>query len=175
MTVLHHLSDRIPAVVRGQDAWSQEDQRHLVGCDDCQAEWQLHRLTIGLSRRVEASLDVEAVIRGVQDRLASSPPGPPRRGSILRFPSLRWAVPLTAAALLAVTVLPRLGGGGGDQMGAGTAVVQAWLPELEALSVDELELLLDVLPADEASSLPTPRLGDLTEQELESLLRSMEG
>lgn len=172
-----HLSDRMPTVSRGQESWSPDDQAHLAGCEECRAEWQLHRMALAVGERVEASVDVEAIVAGVTHRLSSQ--GAPPLGRVggrggLRG-TLRWMVPLAAAAALLVAVLPRLGGPALDS--TGDAVAQAWLPELESLSADDLESLFEILPAADGGgrSLPSPRLGDLTADELESLLSSLEG
>jgi len=174
-----HLSDQMPAVARGLSAWSPGDEAHLAGCPDCRAEWRLHTMAQSLGRAVDASLDVNAVVAGVATRLRGAERRtdlPSLRGAKRRS-NLRWLVPLAAAAALLVAVLPRIGDPGAGT--AGTTVAQTWLPELEVLSADELESLFEVLPAAEGEdggvTLPSPRLGDLTADELELLLRSLEG
>ena len=35
------LSDRMPAVARGEASWDADEAAHFDICDDCQAEWAL--------------------------------------------------------------------------------------------------------------------------------------
>ena len=52
---------------------------------------------------------------------------------------------------------------------------QGLLPELEGLDSSDLESLLDVLPATESPVGDARGLGDMDEDELQAMLRSMEG
>jgi hypothetical protein len=126
---------------------------------------QARRLGVAEAQR----LDVERVVAGVLDRLRHE-----RRPAAL--PSRVWRSGwMRVAAALVVVV------------GAGVAVRQAWQqPRQTALVVDELqdlsvEQLGEVLGSlDETLKTPIPESGtedinDLTTQQLETLLRSLEG
>lgn len=169
MTELSHLSDRMPAVAHARDSWSAEDLRHLASCSDCRAEWKLVLTGSRLGGGLERELDVGAVTAAVTTRLREA-----RQAPRLRFPALRWAALAAAAAAIVVAVaLRQVTPGPGNP----TAVSQqALLPELEDLSADELETLFEVLPAADALLEPgIPGFEDLTEDDLKSVLRTLEG
>ena len=54
------LSDRMPEVARGAGAWDESDRRHLAGCPDCQAEWRLVTLSLGLGQSVARAVDPDS-------------------------------------------------------------------------------------------------------------------
>ena len=166
MTDCDHLSDRIPAVAHGRDSWTPADERHLTGCADCRAEWELvraaGRIGAGLPRLADRPALTDAVLR----RLASDPAPAPRPRVI------RWAAGLAAAAAVALAV----------GTGTGRSPVAPLVPPgtdtgMVPLSTAQVDSLLD---ADEEplagwTMLETPGLGDLNEDELERLLRTWEG
>ena len=166
MTVPSHLSDRMPAVARAVGSWTVEDEAHLSRCEDCRAEWDVVQLgaTVGLD--VAAGLDVDRVAALVMaDRVRRTPTPkalPLRRAS--------WLVVTAAAAALMIAVLRP-----SPEPVADSAVASLLLPELERLSADELEYVLDVLPATDGWSIPGVGLGDLTAEELERVLGTLEG
>ena len=45
-----HLSNRMPSVVLGRSAWTEEESSHLAGCASCQQEWNVVSLSSGLGR-----------------------------------------------------------------------------------------------------------------------------
>jgi hypothetical protein len=169
MTELSHLSDRMPAVAHARDSWSAEDLRHLASCSDCRAEWKLVLTGSRLGGELERELDLDALTAAVTTRLREAPKA---RG--LRLPALRWAVLAAAAAAIVVAVLLRQVTPGARNPTA--AAQQALLPELEDLSADELETLFEVLPAADALLEPgIPGFDELTEDDLKSVLRTLEG
>lgn len=130
---------------------------------------QLEQLAKGLGQRAAEGLDVEATASAVLRRLKAEPI------RILwwkRAPVIRS---LAAAAVLILTagilVTNQLGPNGSG------AVVGAPVPvELAALSETELEEVFDSLYVEApVYELADAALGDLTEGELEELLRLMEG
>jgi hypothetical protein len=118
---------------------------------------------------VEQRIDVAAVAAGVSEGLRREAlrPQPAR----VRFPTVvRW-VAVAAAAVLAIGVYR---GREPDDPVPGI-VEQALLPELEDLAADDLQQVLEMLPAEALVREGVGGTGDLNENELSSLLRSLEG
>lgn len=166
MTTTSHLSDRMPAVAAGREAWSDQDRAHLAACADCRAEWLVVEVGAGLGAGVAADLDIEAIARVVvADRGRRAPL---RTGGLVR--RMGWvAATAAAAALLILVARPAPSG---DPSPVASTVL---LPELEGLSADELELVFDVLPTATGWNAPGAGLGDLTDEELERVLSTLEG
>lgn len=161
----HHLSDRMPDVAAGRIRWSVPEQQHLAECPDCAAEWRLVSTASALGSSVERSLDVEAIAGRVRTELG---PGPAVRRRVR--PEV-WLVPLLAAAAL-ILVLWR--GPGSEPVPVDQAAATPLLPELETLSVAQLESMLQLLPSEPpADSLWS--LEDLTEDEITAVLQNLEG
>lgn len=162
-----HLTDRLPDLLHGTIAWTEGDRRHLERCAECTAEWQLLAC---VDQRESVAVHEEQVASAVLARLHQSTVLPLRRG-----PRVRWIVGLAAAAVAVVffNVLPR--GVPGD---AAVVPVRAptLLPELDELLEADLEVLLAMFPATgDAPMGVVPRLGDLTDDELQTLLAEVEG
>jgi hypothetical protein len=162
-----HLSDRMPAVAAGGDGWSAADMAHLEECPDCTAEWALVR--------TGASLGLDSGVALDADRLASAVLGRLRAERIARRRSRRrasWAV-LLAAAAIALTVWT---GRPERRPPAAAAPVEsaALVPELDSLDAVELKDVLDSFdaPLSERVIPVSPTLGDLSDQELERVLRA---
>ncbi len=167
-----HLTDRIPDVAHGAGTWTAEEQGHLATCDDCRRELAL----VGdvLARAAGASgLDVERIASVVLARLRDEVrvvPIASRRGTVMR-----WVVGLAAAAAVVVTAIVWRPGSAPEAVAVGTARAPTMLPELDALLDSELEVVLASIAPDEVEPLGSvPRLGDLTDTELEQLLQSVE-
>ena len=164
-----HLTDRMPDVLHGRDAWTEADHAHLGSCADCAGEWRVVRAV-----RIPSvePLDTDALAAGVLQRLRESPVVLPlmrRRGVRLGL------VGLAAAASIAVALLIRH-----EPPTSTTAFVPSreatMLPELDALLDAELEQVLATVSEDGDDPLGAlPRLGDLTDEELETLLKEVEG
>jgi RNA polymerase sigma factor (sigma-70 family) len=141
---------------------------HLASCSDCRAEWGLVRAAVRLGERAPRMTDASGIAATVLRRLAEAPPPRPARRS------LRWALGIAAAAAITVTVwtgAARNGNAPGPA-GAGDPV-----PSAEPLGVAQVDSLLDEEEGPLAgwSMLDTPTLGDLSEVELERVLRTWEG
>lgn len=164
-----HLSDRMPDVAHGRDTWTVLDQEHLSGCEDCRGEWTLVQRGSRLGSEIDGSLDLSALTEKVSTRVVAA-----RRARIMRFRSARWFIPMAAAAALLIMLTRSAPSpAGADSYGLITAVL---LPELELLSEEELELVFDVVPAaTNPLEQGIPGVTDLGEEELERLLRTLEG
>ena len=161
----HHLSDRMPGVAAGRIRWSLPEQQHLAECADCAAEWRLVSTASALGSSVERSLDVEAIAGRVRAEL-----GPGQEMQRRPRPAL-WLVPLLAAAAL-ILVLWR--GPGSEPVPVDQAAETLLLPELETLSVAQLESMLQLLPSEPPSD-SLWSLEDLTEEEISAVLQNLEG
>jgi hypothetical protein len=172
------LSDRMPEVAKGLSAWDAEEAAHLASCDECQAEWDLIApLARAAASRPVPAMDLDRVATLVVTQLSG-------QGKVLAFPTPgRWMRPLAGLAAAAAVILsftflrPDLPDGEvavAVPMRAPTAI-----PELDALLEAELEVVLASLTPDQAeegvlSGGGIPRLGDLTDEELEMLLEPTE-
>jgi hypothetical protein len=97
MTDCSWLSDRMPAVALGRAEWSADETRHLSGCQSCQREWELIRLSSRLGQDVAAKLDSGSISGVVFQRLERA-----RQEDRLRRQSWTFAALATAAAIAAV-------------------------------------------------------------------------
>lgn len=164
MTECTHLSDRMPAVARGTARWSAADEAHLGTCPDCAAEWSIVRDAARLGRGIEGSLDATRAALRVVAALQAPVPRP----SALRH--ARWAVPLAlAAGLFLLLGRPNAPDGVVDSPSPELTL----LPEAEALSEAELELVIRLLPVSDPASIGGAE--SLTDEELTLMLEDLEG
>lgn len=169
------LSDRMPAVARGTASWDAEEAAHFGICSDCQAEWALVA-PIARSAKPAPAIDLDRITRAVVI-------GVRPEGRVVAISSRRrWSrslVGLAAAAGIALAVyLPTRTVPGSEVAVVPTRAVTT-IPELDALLEDELKVVLAAIteeaPAPVLAPGPLPRLGDLTEAELQQLLKTVEG
>lgn len=172
MTQCERLSDLMPEVARGRASWSRTDTAHLAACASCREEWNLVRRAATHGTAIGMQVDVDRITGQVLRRLQQEPAAT----TVRRTPLRRLAWPLALAASLSVMVW------GGFPRDTGTAVTPATtvavLHELDDLTPAELEAMLELVPEAAGSNyrtLETPEsLGDLSAEELELLLSSME-
>ena len=163
------LADRLPDVVHGRATWTDDEARHIAGCDGCAAEWRLVRAGSMLGRGTV--LDHDAVATAVLARLRRPDAVPVRP----RVPWSTVALGLAAAASIAFAVVWSRDNA---SVPSPAAPVVALLPELNALTEGELEQVLGLIEASvpgEAAGVRPAQMSDLTDDELERLLRSVEG
>ena len=162
------LSDRMPAVAHGRDQWSRYDQDHLRTCADCSAEWSLVRRTVEVGRGLDLVYPVR-MGQQVLHRLATEP----------SFP--RWIRPLPVVGVAAAIVLLAILLSPGDSVVPGIIKAEATVLEipieLDSLTPDQLQTVLESIedPLTGPSSVDLPSLMDLDDQQLERVIRSMEG
>lgn len=164
------LSDRMPAVAAGRDAWSAADQAHLSGCAECAAEWALVRTAAELGLRSGYAPDTAALSRSVLERIAAD-----RREHAVRRRRAWWAAALAAAAVVLMLWSGRPATAPVPSPGFAAAVEStALVPELDSLDAGELTDVLNAFdaPLSERVIIGTPTLGDLSDQELERVLRA---
>jgi hypothetical protein len=161
-----HLSEKMPLVALGRMTWSDVERAHLARCGECRREWRLVRAAQDLGGLVEPAVDIDRITAGVTEALRED-----RNPRVLPFRSrvVRWALPLAVAAALVVALLPRQG-----EQPAEAASPSPALPELEVLSAEELEQVMEIVAPADAGVIPEA-VSDLNEEELRRLLESLEG
>jgi hypothetical protein len=175
MTECESMQERMPLVAHGQSEWTGAELGHLAACPDCSAEWRLVQTAARLGGPAARRLDPGRISVAVLGQLAAA-----RRGA--RWRRGGWLAGLAAAAVLVLMVW-----GGSHRRGATTgtpespaANAQALhvpLAELENLDASELEAVLEGLdaPLGSQAAPDAPHLGDLNDDQLERVLRSLEG
>lgn len=170
MTECTRLSDRMPAVAARTEVWSAAEAAHLSACGDCAGEWALVRAGAALGRELGWTPDVDAITSAVRARITADRL---ERASIRRRTA--WSAALAAAAI-ALAVWTGRPATRPVAIPARPSSVQsaALVPELDSLDAGELEDVLDAFdaPLSERVMLGTPTLGDLSDQELERVLRA---
>lgn len=174
MITCEALSDRIPAVARGEAAWTAAEAEHLAGCRECRDELALVRAATVLGAGVARRVDADHVAVRVAERLRQA-------GTPVVTPAAwgrRLALPLAVAATLALVVWS----GGTPPTPAEeapAAALTAMLDELDGLDAAELERVLADVPVpgeDELRPIDAMEsLGDLSDTELEAVLSTLEG
>ena len=171
MTHCELLRDRMPDILRGDGQWDAEESAHLRTCADCAAEWRLVRAGAGLGGSV--SIDTERVARSVVARLREEP----SQAVIARIPWRGAALGLTAIAAALLLVVGYHRTRDGQATPTGDTVAMAILPELQVLDTVQLKAVKQSLEpaAVEPAGTLVPHLDQLTDDELEELLRSEAG
>lgn len=164
-----HLGERMPAVARGEASWTAGEAAHLAGCAECAVEWQVVRRFVG--RGVSPRIDADAVAAAVLARLRDDSQVVPLR------PRRRWMgiAGLAAAASVALAVAVWQPWSTASEVAVVPSRERTMLPELDVLIESELEVVLAALEPQAVEPMGTvPRLGDLTDDELELLLQQVE-
>lgn len=163
------MSDRMPLVVTGESTWSEEEKRHFAACSDCRSEWNVVQAAYRVSRSAPR-LEPDRISAAVLHRLRTEPAAV--RGS--RTWWIAGAGIAAAAGLLAIflgrqTPVPN----------APTSHSEFAIPisELDSLTHEQLRLVLEAIeePLETPMTNEAPSLLDLDDQQLERVLRSLEG
>lgn len=166
-----HLTDRMPEVARGAADWTPADAEHLAACTDCAAEWQVLRSVVAGAPVVV--VDAARIATGVLERLRMDPPVV---SIASRRPWHRVAIGLAAAASVALAVAVWQPWQDTPEVAVAPTREPTMLPELDALFEAELEVVLATLEPEPIEPIgAVPRIGDLTDDELEQLLEEVEG
>lgn len=132
-------------------------------------ETEMERLAAGLGERAARTLDPERIAERVIARLNE-----PRVIAFRRAPLVRWLGGLAAAAMVVVAVGLALRPA--TRVSGQSASRSTVLQELDGLGVDQLEQLLQAMPATSSvvpqESVPLRELDTLS---LKRLLRTLEG
>lgn len=188
MTACGRLSDRMPEVAADGE-WSAAEAAHLAGCADCMAEWNVVRRTVSLGAGFTLRQEPAAIARAVLDRVAEAKRAERRRSGIVRRAAATAAAasivlacwvtlhrPPAAPANPIANELP-VARTGAARAPDSTATLTLDVAELDGLSTAELKDLLDRMdvPLSTGRTVDPSRAGDLTHDELERVLRSLEG
>lgn len=160
------LSEKMPAVARGELAWNDAESVHLAECGDCRAEMAIVRA--GFTVANDMTIDAEAIAQRVLARLRA--PSVARR-----FARPRWLVPLAAAAAV-VLLLSRVGTPSAPPPSPAASPLSVHLPGLSDLDDADLGAVLESLEAawTDVPTFDAPSLEDLDARELDLLRRPWE-
>ena len=165
MNDVHLDLDLITDLAHGGGALTAEQAAHLLACPACRAEWELVHAAARFGGSEVAGFDGLRVAAQVHLRLLEAP-APSR-------PIRWWPVVLAVAATLLIG-LWSTGPARIDPIPAAFPVDSALvLHELDSLDVAQLERVLADIPG-ETSHVEQLQLDDLTTEDLERVLRSME-
>ncbi|HEX6615261.1 MAG TPA: hypothetical protein VF046_03075 [Gemmatimonadales bacterium] len=194
MTPCMLLSDRIPEVAAGRSRWTADDERHLAGCADCRAEWDLLRAAARLADSYRAP-DPSATAAAVTQHLRTARSSHRGRRTV-------WVTAVLAAAVVAFVVWSGLGRDNPVRPVSPPAIAVAPpptaaaptpadhapaapsgatdgfpIPELDSLSTEALDSMLRVLdePLARAAAWELPDVGDPGDQLLEQAITGREG
>jgi anti-sigma factor RsiW len=192
----------MPEVALQRARWTPEEERHLAGCPECQAEWAIVAAGSRLGARLPA-VDAERVAARALERIRRE-----RANTSPRTRRMAALAGLAAAAVVALAVWADRGGPAGKPggstlpapapmaaspsqpvpnqpaestapalaRGSAAATVDLSIPELDSLPAEALDMILRTL--DEplaqvgADDLQPDESGD---RELEQVLAGMEG
>jgi hypothetical protein len=166
MNECERLTDKMALVVHGRDAWTESEAAHLRGCAACTVEWQVVLAASRLGATRGSGIDTAKLSRVVLTRLAAA-----------RKRRMTGWVVLAAAAAIILLVWARGSIPGPGTPTASTGRFRLPLAELESLDAFQLRAVLQDLegPLGGSAAPDAPGLGDLENQELERVLRSLEG
>jgi hypothetical protein len=171
------LQDRMPDVAAGTGRWNAQEAAHLAICPECAPEWQIvqtaRRLGGSAARQIDSSMIAGNVVAALRARKKKS-----------RWRRASWVSGLAAAAIVVVilrTAEPpsRRAAEPPDTTVVAVTPVGGTIPmaELEALDAEQLEAVLEQLDGatGRMDGGGIPSMGDLDDQQLERVLRSLEG
>jgi hypothetical protein len=169
------LSERIPAVALGRAGWTAQERQHLDDCPACKQEWEIVRGAGLLGQDVEERLDLHAITVSLRQRLQSDRQVERLRRRTLTVGSLAAAAGIVNALWTGSPSAPSDSGPMTGALAAGRLAIP--LPELQSLEPAELDSLLQTMDDPNAvrAAMEDPDLGDLSSEELESVLDSWEG
>jgi hypothetical protein len=156
-------------VAHGRSEWAADESAHLASCGSCAATWELVVAGTRLGRGLEGRLDTATIADRVVERLVEA-----RRADRWRRTGL--LVGLAAAAALVIAFWPGRSAAP-HEIAHASQTLAVPLAELDGLDSGQLQAGLETLDAPLSSEASTaiPTLGDLDEQQMERVLRSLEG
>jgi hypothetical protein len=172
MTECTLLSDRMPEVALGRSEWTSEENRHLAACESCLAEWRLVQAASRLGEGHLPEIDASRLSRAVWIRVRAAHTQAGRR-------RVRSVAGLAAAAAIAGliwagSVTHRKPA---EPIASSAARLRMPLPELDSLQPSELNSVLQTIDESgaESSTADSPELGELDNEEFETVLDYWEG
>jgi hypothetical protein len=159
------LSERTPEVVHGRAEWTPTELHHLSGCAHCRRELDLVQAASRLGEGTVSGLDSDEISRALARRLE-------------RFRARRaWVRIWTFGGLAAAAALAAVLWTGNPEPSPGATAATFSLPELDDLPPAELDSVLRYMdePLAGDPALENGELGDLSNEELETVLDLWEG
>jgi hypothetical protein len=171
MSECTRLSDQMPSVALGRTEWSEEDIRHLADCQSCRTEWELVRSAGAMGEGIGVRSGRAEMAQALILRLDAS--RTTRRRSAWSVAALATAAGV-AALIWTGSAHPHPASPVRTPQVAGLLIP---LPELDSLPAAELDSVLQTMdePGADGSGLDSPDLGELSTDELESVLDYWEG
>lgn len=174
--------DRMPGLAAGSRDLTPEFSAHLEGCAECRANWQVIQAGARVGARAAATIDPERMARTVVARLADARAADQRR----RY--WTWGTLLAAAAALTLVVYTGKHDLTSHQAAQGqvqpvetqtasTTEFAVPVSGLEDLDDGQLQTLYDQLDGalSAQGSVGAPHLEELSPDEMEQVLNSLEG
>jgi hypothetical protein len=171
MTECTRLSDQMPFVALGQANWTAEEVRHLDECASCRTEWHLVQVANHLGERLRNNAGRSEVADRLLLRLAAE--RTPQRRNVWSIAALATAAGVAALIWTGSARQHPVAPERAPQV-AGLVIP---LPELDSLAPAELDSVLQTMDGSGAdgSVLDSPDLGELSTDELETVLDYWEG
>lgn len=171
------LLDLMPDRAAGKVAWPAGAEAHLASCDECRRNWELVQAGARVGAQAAAQIDPDRVSRLVLARLAEA------RKTDRRRKGWTWGTLLAAAAAMFLVIYsghrPESGGPASPPVASAPAgdTFSVPLSGLDDLDVTELKTVYDQLDGalGGGGSAATPHLEELTPDEMQQVLNSMEG
>jgi hypothetical protein len=172
MTDCESIQDRIPLVAGGLAAWSDQESAHLATCAECTAEWRVVQSARRLGDAAARRVDPARVSSAVLARLAAE-----RRRARWKRGGLLAGLAAAAAVVLMLRSTSHTAAPGPDPVQAAGTALHVPIAELDRLDAGQLEAVLEGLdqPLGAGAAPDAPHLGDLDDNQLERVLRSLEG
>ena len=167
------LLDRMPVVAAGRGSWSAEEAAHLAECVECREDWALIQQARTLGQAGER-VDTGKIQSQVLARLAAA-----RRADRIRRGG--WVAGLAAAAAVALMLwrgnIPPTNATGPATTAPAVENFSIPVAELETLDGGQMQAVLENLeaPLSAGGTPDVPNFGDLDNEQLQSILGSMEG
>jgi anti-sigma factor RsiW len=177
MTNCDDVTDRMVEFARADAALPGDFTDHLEQCESCRTNWRIIQAGAAVGSSAAAAIDSDRVARTVLSRLSAARIADRRRR---RYWS--WGGLMTAAAALFLVVYTGRRPGGqstvgttGSSAAAGAFVVP--VSGLDDLDASELQSVYDQLDGalSGKASVAAPHLEDLSPDEMEQVLNSLEG
>jgi hypothetical protein len=164
----------MPEVALQRARWTPEEERHLAGCADCQAEWAIVAAASRLGARLPA-VDGDRVAEGALERIRRE-----RAATKVRTRRVAALAGLAAAAVVALAVWVNRGGPAGRPDGSSlpapapiAALPSSPVPSQTAQSNPQPAVAQG--PSTTATiDLPIPELDSLPAEALDSILRALD-
>ncbi|MEO8030276.1 MAG: hypothetical protein ABI765_05475 [Gemmatimonadota bacterium] len=170
------MLDRMPDLALGRMPIPADFEAHLAGCQSCRLNWQVTRAGSLLGAPAAASIDPDRIAGQVVARLAVA------RQADRRWRGWAWGTVMAAAAALSLVVYTGHDSGTSTTLPPVTAdrsVASFEVPVsgLDDLDATELQTVYEQLDGslEGSATVATPHLEELSPDEMQQVLNSLEG